>query len=636
MKTRNLFRIRTAEHFDENAQFLRLFGPSALDFFKPDEMWQKIQIIRSARGGGKTSILRIFSPKSLLEIASHSEDREIAPLYRKLSDLGVFGHGGSVQVLGVPLSMFSNYPVLEQLGLDVTRQNMLFYSMLASKMTVATLRSVCELRRLGFPEGLDEIEVGRPDDPHVPVGIPVPCTGRELYNWASETERSIHSSLESGADACPCRAGHETLSVVRVLQSGNILHGGRPVAQRTLIMLDDVDKLTRTQRTNLFCGLADLRIPGIWIAERLEALQSDELLAPNGTLGREYGQPVMLERFWRSNPPRFAALLRAISSRRAEAFEGHLCRTLDSDPSVSLEAVRDKARGDVVARFRKKAKYRDLIIAADYPRSPLGPLDSAINWRALRLAMERDSRRRQTTLTGEPLPVYNIDGSASSLKSVSKYLLCAENSLPYCYGFEDLASLASSNIQQFLGLASDILDEMMAAKTLGRGEDITATRQYAILCAAADRRWDEIVKTVHCDGLVNFLDNMAKFCKDQTGREGSPYQTVTGVAISAASLQRLQSRHEGENPRYDAIANVLSTAFAHNILEPNPDVSQGARGSKHLVIYLNRLLCLKYRLPLPYGGWREKTLESMCSLLDARQRNSGRVSIQPALEVTAR
>lgn len=633
MKTKNLFRIRTAEHFDENAQFLRLFGPSALDFFDPDEMWQKIQIIRSARGGGKTSILRIFSPRSLLEIASHSEDREITPLYRKLSDLGVFGRDGSVQVMGVLLSMFSNYPVLEQLGLDHTRQNMLFYSMLASKMTVATLRSVCELRRLGFPEGLDEIEVGRPDDPHIPSSIPVPCNGRKLYNWASETERSIHDSLESGSNACPCRAGHETLSVMRVLQSENILYKNNPVAKRTLIMLDDVDKLTPTQRSNLFCGLADLRMPGVWIAERLEALENDELLAPNGTLGREYGQPVMLERFWRSHPPKFTALLRAISNKRDSSFESHLRKTLDFDPGISLEAVRDKVQGHVVSKFIRHANYREVIASRGGQLSSLDPLDSAIKWKALHLIMERHSERKQTTLTGEPLPIYKIDETLPSLRSISNYLVCIENNLPYCYGFDDLASLASSNIQQFLGLASDICDEMITAKTLELDKDITATRQYEILRAAAERRWNEIVKTVHCDGLIIFLDNMAKFCLDETTRTGSPYKAVTGVALPISNLQRLQRRQMGKNPRYDMIANVLSTCFAHNILEPNPDVNQGSRGAKHLVIYLNRLLCLNYGLPLQYGGWRDKSLESMCSFLDAK-RDVSTVPIPRALEVT--
>lgn len=635
MKARNLFRIRTAEHFDENAQFLRLFGPSALDFFNPDDMWQKIQIIRSARGGGKTSILRIFAPKSLLEIAAHSEDREIAPLYKKLSGLGVFGHDGSVQVMGVLLSMFSNYPVLEQLGLDHTRQNMLFYTMLASKMTVATLRSVCELNQLKFPEDLDNIQVGRPNDPHIPPSIPIPCSGRKLYDWASSTERNIHDSLESGDNTCPCRAGHETLSVMRVLQSGNILHRGNPVAERTLIMLDDVDKLTPSQRSNLFCGLADLRVPGVWIAERLEALQSDELLAPNGTLGREYGQPVMLERFWRNHPPKFTALLRAISDKRDDSFESHLRKTLDSDPRISLEAVRDKAQSDVVSKFDAQTKYRELIATRGGQLSSLDPFDSAIKWKALHLIMERHSERKQTTLTGEPLPIYKIDDTLSSLKSISKYLICVENDLPYCYGFDDLSSLASSNIQQFLGLASDIFDEMMTAKTLKLDENVTPTRQYEILRAAADRRWNEIVKTVHCDGLVIFLNNMAKFCKEETRRTGSPYKAVTGVAIPISNLQRLQGRQVGENPRYDTVANILSTCFAHNMLEANPDVNQGVRGSKHLVIYMNRLLCLKYGLPLLYGGWRDKTLESLCSFLDAKQRDPNTMPTPRALEVTA-
>ena len=635
MRSKNLFRIRTAEHFDENAHFLRLFGPLALDFFEPGEMWQKIQIIRSARGGGKTSILRIFSPESLLEISSRSQNGAIAPLYNKLRGLGVFGSDGSVRVMGVLMSMLSNYPVLERLGLDRGRRDMMFYTMVASKMTVATLRSVCRLKSLEFPGGLEDVRIGRPAAP-VPEAFPVACSGLEMYNWASESERSIHDSLEGGAgQVChPWRSGHETLAILHALQSGNILHRGRPVAHRTLLMLDDVDKLTAAQRSGLFRALADLRVPGVWVAERLEALQNDELLAPNGTLGREYGKPVMLERFWRKSPARFARLLREIADKREASFAGNLPDALDRDPDSHAARTLCGIGDAVRSRFGDREKYKGWFRAV---QGRPAPLDDAIEWTSLRLLIERDRNNAQKTIVdSEPLPADGIPDALQSLRSTSKYLVCAENRLPYCYGFGDLAALSSSNIQQFLGLAGSLLDEMMTARTLGLDAAISPARQYEILCGAADERWDEIVKTVHCDGLVTFLENMAKFCMEQTTLAGSPYRAVTGIAISAANQERLRRRSVGENPRYDAVANVLSTGFAHNILEPNPDVSQGARGSKHLVIYLNRLLCLKYRLPLAYGGWREMTLESVSRLLDAVHPDAAAVPIPRALEVAAR
>ena len=643
MESRNLFRVRTAEHFVEDDGFLRLFGPTALDFFDPDDMWGRTRIIRSARGGGKTSILRIFSPRSLLAVAALSKDPKVVPIFEKLCRLDALGSDGSVKVMGVMLSMFSNYPVIEQLGLDRRMQDALFFSMVASKIAIAALRSACELKELEFPDGLGGILVGRPDDPNIPAAIPVPCSGKDLYEWASETERRVHDAIEGGAGGgCAGIAGHETLAILRVVQSSNMQYRGAPVAHRTLVMLDDVDKLTGPQRASLSRTLADLRVPGVWLAERLEALRADELLAPNGTRGREYAHPVTLERFWRRNPSKFKSLLREISDKRAappgeydgNAFSANLDDSLGQDHKGAWDGILHEQRSRVTAKFGKLLKYREWIDSIDDDPDPIA---GAVKWQSLELAITRENKTGQTRLNEDmPLERDQFLSTMPSLKVVSGYLVATKHKIPYCYGFDDLCTLSSSNVQQFLGLASDLFDDMMAAKMLDGDKHITAVRQDKILRNAADERWEEIAQTIDCPGLERFLDNMAEFCTAQTLQPGSPYQGVTGIAISAHDQRILQQQSmKGTNPRYVALANVLSTCFGHNILEPNPDFKQGQRGSKHLVIYMNRLLCLRYGLPLQYGGWREKTLETLCGFMERGRRTAGKKGVPHPLEAAA-
>lgn len=640
MQSRNLFRVRTAEHFGEDDGFLRLFGPTALDFFDPNDMWGRTRIIRSARGGGKTSILRIFSPRSLRTVAAMSRDPKMAPIHEKLCHLDALGGDGSVRVMGVMLSMFSNYPVIEQLGLDGRMQNALFFSMLAGKIAIAALRSACELKALEFPGDLGRIRVEHPDDPNIPAAIPVPCNGKVLYEWASDTERRVHVAMEGGTtEGHTGIAGHETLAILRVVQSSNMLHNGSPVAHRTLVMLDDVDKLTSSQRASLSRTLADLRVPGVWMAERLEALRADELLAPNGTRGREYAEPVTLERFWRKNPVKFRSLLREISDKRAaqpgeydaNGFSGNLENSLGPGLKVALGDMLRKERNRVSERFDKVPKYKEWIDSVDDDPDPLA---GAAKWKSLELAITRENKTGQTRLDkSTPLDSDQFLDTMPSLMPISKYLVATANKIPYCYGFDDLCTLSSSNVQQFLGLASDLFDDMMAAKMLGGDKSVTAARQHKILRAAADERWEEIVRTIDCPGLVSFLDSMAEFCTEQTLLPGAPYHGVTGIAISSHDQHILQEQSvKGTNPRYVALADVLSTCFAHNILEPNPDFRQGQRGSRHLVIYMNRLLCLRYGLPLQYRGWREKTLESLCGFVERRRRTAEKADVPHPLE----
>ena len=129
MISRNPFRVRATEYIEGEWNFISLFGLGALDIFDKEDMWTKIQIIRSARGGGKTSLLRIFSPKSLNEIySSHNNDRNIKALYKKLQSFNVLSDEKGIQVLGIYLSLFGNYPILNQLGFS--EKNKLSYSIL--------------------------------------------------------------------------------------------------------------------------------------------------------------------------------------------------------------------------------------------------------------------------------------------------------------------------------------------------------------------------------------------------------------------------------------------------------------------------------------------------------------------------
>ena len=177
---------------------------------------------------------------------------------------------------------------------------------------------------------------------------------------------------------------------------------------------------------------------------------------------------------------------------------------------------------------------------------------------------------------------------------------------------------------------------MITAGTFDKADAIPAERQEEILRKASERRWNEIRQTVANGGLSDFLDNMAAFCMEQTRQPTSSYASVTGIGMSSRDLEALRNREPGSNPAHDGLARVLSTCFAHNILEPLPDAKQGQRGTTHLVFYMNRLLCLRYKLPLPYGGWREMPIDSLCELLaKSPEGRRGAEPLQRELEASA-
>src|SRR5437016_357283 len=74
-ESRNPFRLRASESIEVDALFVKLFGPGVLELLKDANPLEGLHIIRSAPGGGKTTLLRMFTPGPLLHLhAQRTQD----------------------------------------------------------------------------------------------------------------------------------------------------------------------------------------------------------------------------------------------------------------------------------------------------------------------------------------------------------------------------------------------------------------------------------------------------------------------------------------------------------------------------------------------------------------------------------
>ena len=76
-----------------------------------------------------------------------------------------------------------------------------------------------------------------------------------------------------------------------------------------------------------------------------------------------------------------------------------------------------------------------------------------------------------------------------------------------------------------------------------------------------------------------------------------------------------------QNESYSLLGKVIGSCIAHNLLEVR--LHQKAKGKEWMVLYLNRMHCLYFNLPLNYGGWREQTMQELVNWL---QRGYSRAS----------
>jgi len=625
---RNPFRLRASEHIESDTTFLHLFGPGMLDLLPKERLLENIRILRSAPGGGKTSLMRLFTPSVLLALHAYRTRNECRELYQRMQELGVIDESGP-RLLGVMLSCARNYAALTDMGFDQGRQERLLFGLLNARIVLATLRGALALKGHAYPGDLYRLSIVPSPVAEPPHGVLLPCSGKEIYDWAMRLETMVCEALDSfGSPRVESLPGHDTLMGLMFMRPESITLDGSPVAERMLLLLDDVNKLSNLQRKLLLQTVIDLRSPtGIWIAERFEALSADEMLSSGATEGRDYESVIPLEQVRRRGKKKqFEKLVLNIADRRARSaadveinsFGSCLQDSLDGTEWQqtfvhAFEVVRDRVitLAGTQTRFQEWVAERQVMDGT--------PREQAIAWRALEILIEREKRNSQQELDFA-LSVDELeDKDDSAVNTAAEIFLAYEFGIPYYFGPSKLAAIASSNIEQFLSLAGDEFEELISSVLINKNKPaaLTPERQQAILKKAAQSRLDDIPRRVRYGREVrDFIESIGMFSRWMTDQPTAPNDPgVNGIAISMADRERLTDHNYLKmRPDKEKLARILASAIAHNLLEPV--LNYKCKGEMWMVLNLNRLLCVHFHLPLNYGKFKEQTLDTLCNWME--------------------
>jgi hypothetical protein len=628
---RNPFRLRASEHIESDTTFLHLFGPGMLDLLPKERLLDNVWILRSAPGGGKTSLMRLFTPNVLLTLHAYRTREECRELYQSMQELGVIDDAGP-HLLGVMLSCARNYAALADMGFDQRRQERLLFGLLNARIVIATLRGALALKGLDYPGDLYRLSIVPSPVAESLPGVRLPCNGKEIYDWAMHLETTVCEALDSfrpsQAESLP---GHDTLVSLMFMRPESLILDGRPVAERMLFLLDDVHKLTHRQRERLLQTVIELRSPtGLWIAERFEALSTDEMLSSGATEGRDYERVIFLEQVWRDRKKRFERMVLNIADRRARAAADVEINSFGSCLQDSLDGTEwqqqfAQALDTVIARVITLAGMRSLFQEWVAERQAMsGTLrERAIAWRTLEILIEREIEREKRSAQQAFDYALSIDAleekDDAAVKTAAELFLAHEFGIPYYFGPAKLAVIASSNIEQFLSLAGDEFEELISSVLINKNKPaaLTPDRQQVILKKAAQSRLDDIPRRVrHGREVRDFVEAIGMFSRWMTEQPTAPNDPgVNGIAISMADREKLiDSSYLQVHPDKEKLARILASALAHNLLEPVLDYK--CKGERWMVLNLNRLLCVHFHLPLNYGKFKEQTLDRLCDWME--------------------
>lgn len=620
---RNPFRMQASENIESEDAFVRLYSPSVLEFLNGEFLFSKIHLFRSAPGAGKTSLLRLFTPSSLISIHAHRNRDSCRDLFARLKVLGALDDQGP-QVVGAYLQFDQNYALIEDLSLEKAKKVRLFLSLLNSRVILSVLRSSAKLYGLSYPKELHKLAFKSDELSAGDTQVPIDGTGHDLYEWACQLERSVCDYLDSlGPLPAVDMPGHSSLFSLRLVNEGCLRLDGNTIP-RIIVMMDDVNKLLPSQRRVLLNELLNNRIcSNVWLAERLEALDFEELTTSANQSSRDYVE-YLLEDMWKSKKKRFENATADIADRRVrestelelESYAGHL----DDSESIAESAWNEAAntiQARIVPMKDSTQKYKDWINAVE--TSDDRGQDLAIAWKSLDILIAREESRRQLRLDLMPLAVDELEHREdSAVRAAAELLICTEFKIPYYCGFNRLAATSSQNIEQFVWLAGDIFEEMSSIMLLQGSGKLSCEAQQRIIKGAITKKLKSLAQGMrHGEKVKQLVLSIAQFSRWATYQPTASYAPgVTGIGLTNSERARLKELASGSNnTEFKLLAEVISLCVSNNLLKVDRDVQ--CKGDHWTVFYLNRMWCVPYELPLQYGGWRQKSLNELASWMTA-------------------
>lgn len=639
----NPFYARASEHLRDAYQFVSTFGAGALDMLpEADEAWDRLVLLRSSPGAGKTSLMRLFTVDNLESARLRMQSNEA--VRRELVELGGIDDAGP-RKLGILVDLDRDYRSLLDLPIAGELARRLFFRLLDTRVLVGAVRAALAVASRTFPDDAAlvafELDGGEPRIEALVERMNGP-SGEGILQYARTTERAVLRLLDAllPEDVIDVPDGHAEMYSLSILAATSISVAGRNIDAQPLVMFDDGHKLDRIQRDVLLDELRARRI-GVarWYSERFEALSNQELLSNVGAEGRDIALldlgAIARQGRGRFTKGRYDKVLSDIARRRAATqllsyAQEHqeFLNLLEEDRDVVVDAhpdVLEALRSRVLNLASGKDRYRRWVDEA----SARSGWDAAVHWRELEYLILRD-RDRQQDLFGAELTNADLDERASgALREAAGLAVAKEFKLPYYAGASTVVRLGSHNAHQFLNLCGDLFAEMLVDVSLGRPPRLNVHRQHRVLRAASEAFWESIPRTIPNGRDVQaFVREIITIASAENAKPTMPYPPgVTGTALLMQERAvLLDPEFRAGKPGAERLFNALASAVSYNVLSAELDYA--VKGNRYMVLYLNRLLCPRFDLPLAYGGFRERRLNEMLSWMQKLPARTRRRELQ--------
>jgi len=640
MRERNPFLIRTAERINNEDDFIKLFSPKIIDLIKENvsgySLWNQFFRFQSSPGGGKTSLLKLFSPTILHRIQKIFANRiesnqDIDSLFKSLKELDAYNDSNEVNVITLYITCASDYDTINNLNINDSKKSRLFISLLNVRIFISLIQTFIEYFKINNPKAdiiseLKKIKIVPNSSTILPVDFPINCNGYSLYQWSGTLEKKIYREIDGFKNTDTEIDAHSGLFSTQIINDVDITFDGiGKFPKNFAIFFDDIQKLAIEQYKLLTNSIIEMRPSiGIWYAERLDLFSLNDLWSKDAsTIGRDYVEVNLEELFREKSKSKFKEFTINVAEKRMERA---LDMDLNSFPSFLVDDIGlginkiEEIASAIINRINElhndKNKY-DSVLNYIAKSSYLSEFNRLLDLRIAQLLIERKEKKEKSEpslFPSEYMVAEFLDDKKSFSSNMASYLLGKDFKIPYYFGYDNLVSISSSNIEQFLAFSGRLFENIISSRLMNANTALSAVEQEKILISEASNRWRDLNSLSLSREIKLLLDSIGQFCLSEDNKPGFSYRGVTGIALTLDDRNRLTDRKywDDTNPHYSLISKVLTVAIANNLLEVKLESKQGKKGDPpKTIFYLNRWLCLKYGLSLGYSGWRKVNLDTL-------------------------
>jgi hypothetical protein len=625
----NPFFARASEYIELDDKFLNLFSPEVLNIFNQNTIWNNVTILRSSPGGGKTTLLKMFTPqilKKLKETSKHDEhNREI---YTELKKIGVYDDDGNIKVIGSLVPFNNEYMSIEFLNLNEAQKARVFFSLVNIRIILSTLQSISVLHSFKSIADYRRILFVFQNNLNLPVSIRSINNGIDLYNWACDQEEIICKEIDSVyTDKHRTIEGTDTLYSLDLFAPSNFSIDGQKLQEKILVMLDDVHNLSAFQRTRLVTTIIQKR-PAVntWVSERLKALTMDELFSEGNTEGRDMNT-IHIEKFWSKKHSAFEKFAKSVANRRValaldtpREFASYLMEDFEEVDNEKIQEAIKTVKTRVIEVYGSSDRYKVWISNMD--KLNVDSFDKLLEWRSLEILLYRDINKAQQRLSfeGDDLLQENelIKQQEAQVIPAAQLFINKEFQIPFYFGISKVCKLSSFNIEQFLSISGHLFEEIKNNEirrvvNSNHKIEISSRRQEQIIKNVVNKiKWNELANKVpNFVKIKMLLDSIGEFCQQETytpNAWNSPGINAIAILMTDRAYLKDIALKDKSNVYYD-LAKCIADCISYNLIEF--ELNYNCKNKTWMLLYLNKMYCAKYNLPMNNGKFKEKKLTEL-------------------------